>query len=442
MTTLLEQNKLIPCPKTPEESWKRTNPEIFFLPDSEVLNFQGQSALENKNKLSPWKVCFRSENISDNLQGLFSQKSQTELLQIKQQIEKILGQKSIEIIQRELNRLIIVDMTHGLANVYMSENLKSQIEFMSTPWNVQPIVENSPIAFALSSRLKASSPHKIVMSVSSRNHEIPLIMVLNHVNVNYSQSYANFHLCLKKNANAELIYIEGGSAFSMLRHQIELEEHASLNQLWLNNSHMQDAKSIYLERSVTLAENARFKDAQIFTPAANNMRLNSHIQYHGMKAESESGGVVFANKGKFDYEPVQEHLAPLCKSNLNLKMILDKKARASFQGLVIAQKNAQKCEAKQENKNILLSKQCRVDSEPRLEIYPHDIICKHGSATGEIDAKQLYYLQSRGFSFEQAQQLILKSFAQSVFNFLERDSEENSMQKIISSLCDLKCEVF
>ena len=311
----------------------------------------------------------------------------------------------------------------------MSDDIKSQLEFMSAPWDIKPISLNSPIAFALASRLKASSPHKITVTVSGRNTQTPLFVVLNHLNPNYSQSYCYFNLVLQKNTKAELVSIDGGSAFSMFRHQFDLEAQSSLTQFWLNDSHLENNKSLYIERIVTLAENAKFKDAQIFIPKG-NMRLNSRIQYNGVKSCSESGGVVLANEGKFDYEPVQEHFAPNSKSNLSLKMILDKKARASFQGLVIAQKEAQKCEAKQENKNILLSKQCRVDSEPRLEILPHDIICKHGSATGEIDAKQLYYLQSRGFSYAQSQQLILKSFAQSVFNFLDEDS---IMQKIVES---------
>jgi Fe-S cluster assembly protein SufD len=61
---------------------------------------------------------------------------------------------------------------------------------------------------------------------------------------------------------------------------------------------------------------------------------------------------------------------------------------------------------------------------------PNDVICKHGSATGEIDKKQLYYLQTRGFRLDQAQNLLLKSFAQSALGFLE---EESALQKIVES---------
>src|SRR6185312_4913005 len=102
-TTLLEQNKLSPCPKYPEESWKRTNPEIFFLPDIEVLNFHGQNALEAKNKLNPWKIVFQDfKNLEQALQ----------------QIERLLGKESLEALKQESKRLILIEVTHGIAHVY------------------------------------------------------------------------------------------------------------------------------------------------------------------------------------------------------------------------------------------------------------------------------------------------------------------------------------
>ncbi|MES2615108.1 MAG: SufD family Fe-S cluster assembly protein [Bdellovibrionota bacterium] len=415
MTSLLEQkNKLAVCPKFAEESWKRTNPEIFFLPDGEVLNFQGQNALEYKNKLCPWKVCFREFKSVDT---------------ILQQIEKIAGKNSVEILKQESARLVVINITSGLADVYMSDELKSHMEFMSAPWDVEPISNNSPIAFALASRLKASSPHKIQVTVSTRQNEIPLIVVLNQCNPTYSQSYSYLDFTFKANTKADLMFIEGGASFAMSRHALKLEEHAVVNEFWLNDASLENNKCLYLERIIHLSENAKLKDAQLFKPKA-NMKIISRIQYNGLRACSESGGVVLANEGKFDYEPIQEHLAAHSKSNLNLKIILNNKAKASFQGLIVAHKEAQKCEAKQENKNILLSKLARIDSEPRLEILPHDISCKHGSATAEIDVKQLYYLQCKGFSLEQATQIIINSFAQSAFAFLD---EESTHQKIVES---------
>lgn len=414
MTSLLDQhNKLVPCPTTHEESWKRTNPDIFFLPDDEVLNFQGQNAMEYKNKLTPWKVSFCDfKNISSVLNPL----------------EKTIGKEGLDALNQELNRLVVVDISHGQTQVYMNDNLKSNVEFMSTPWQGKPISKNSAIATALVSRLKASSPHKLQVTLSTKNHEVPLVVILNNCNPQFSQSYCVFHLIIKQNSKSDVIFIEGGAPFSLFRHHLELEENAKCNEFWLNTT-QNSIKSSYMERIVSLDQNAHFNDAQFFI-SQGNIKIQSRIVLKGQKAISQTGGVILANEGKLDMEPVQEHRASFSKSDLSLKIILNKKARISFQGLIQAQKEALKCEAKQENKNILLSKLARIDSEPRLEILPDDIVCKHGSATGEIDKNQLYYLQSRGFNQEEARQLILKSFAQSAYPILE---EGSSLQKILES---------
>ena len=292
---------------------------------------------------------------------------------------------------------------------------------MSAPWEPQPISPHSPIATALASRLKSSSPHKLTLTISTRDKEIPLVIVLNDLDPQFSQSYHNFQLILKKQSTAELIFAEGGSSFSLARHQISLEEQSQLSEFWLEDFSSDRNKTSYSERLVTLAQNAKFKDAQLFS-TKHKKRICSRIQLNGFKATSESGGAVLSKQGYFDYEPIQEHHASQTQSNLNLKMVLQDKARASFQGLIYAHKEAEKCVAKQENKNILLSEKSRVDCEPRLEIYPHDITCKHGSATAEIDVKQLYYLQSRGFSEQESRNIIVKSFAQSVYSFLNEES--------------------
>jgi Fe-S cluster assembly protein SufD len=93
------------------------------------------------------------------------------------------------------------------------------------------------------------------------------------------------------------------------------------------------------------------------------------------------------------------------------KMIASGRGRAVFQGLVVVHKEAPGTDAVQLNKNLVLSKRARIDSLPRLEILPNEVSCKHGSATGEIDARQIYYLGTRGLSEEQARALVLQGFA-------------------------------
>ena len=120
-------------------------------------------------------------------------------------------------------------------------------------------------------------------------------------------------------------------------------------------------------------------------------------------------------------------------------MILTGRAKSVFQGLVKIDKSAPKTLAFQNNKNLLLSKNARVDASPRLEILPNDVICKHGSATGELDSKQLYYIATRGFSIMEARKLIVKSFVAESLNNLESESfisilAESALDKALSKL--------
>ncbi|BBH52684.1 SufB/SufD family protein [Fluviispira sanaruensis] len=403
----LESKKLALCPKYPEESWRKTNPEIFFLPQDEVLNFQGHSVQEKLSTFLPWKISYR--NPKDTLVHLSSLKKQ-------------FGEACDAIFQKDLNRIILVEIGHGIVDVYSSDALKSTVEFLSAPFEVKSIAPNSDIGFALANRLKASAPHEIIMKLATQGNEKPLIIVTNHLNCNFSQIYSTFKLVLAKGSQAELIIAEGNSQFGVLRHTLVLEENAQLSQLWINIT-TDDAKNSnsLFEREVNLGENSKFIDAQIMAPHGIT-RVTSNIVFSGKRASANSSAAVIATHGNFDYEPIQEHKVPQGNSHLNIKMIVANRAKSVFQGLVIIDKEAPQTLAMQVNKNLLLSKNARIDASPRLEILPNDVMCKHGSATGEIDEKQLYYLSTRGFSTAEARKLIIKSFAQETLSLLESES--------------------
>ncbi|WP_158997217.1 SufB/SufD family protein [Pigmentibacter ruber] len=404
-----EGKKLSLCPTYPEESWRKTNPEIFFLPEDEVLNFEGNNTLENlQNHFLPWKVAFRSASLlTDKINDL----------------TLFLGTNSIETIKNELSRIVFVEIFNGKVEIYSADSLKSIIEYSSKPAEIESIAPNSDIGFALASRLKASSPHEFCISINNTScNEVPLLIVKNNTSPDFSQSYSAIKIEVDKRSKADLLLIDGRAQFNYHRHTLVIHEHGIVNQFWLQYSSIEMNKSVSLyERLVKLSENATLNDAQIFLPEGNS-RVTSNILFKGEKAQANSGGTVVSLKGKFDYEPIQHHKKPQCQSTLNLKMILASRARSVFQGLVKIDKNAGKTKAVQLNKNLLLSKQARVDASPRLEILPNDVVCKHGSATGEVDQKQLYYMATRGFSPAEAKKLIIHSFARETLNNLSEAS--------------------
>jgi Fe-S cluster assembly protein SufD len=109
-----------------------------------------------------------------------------------------------------------------------------------------------------------------------------------------------------------------------------------------------------------------------------------------------------------------EHKAAHCASHELYKGILDGKARAVFNGLIYVHPGAQKTDAKQSNRNLLLSKDAIANSNPQLEIFADDVRCTHGSTVGQLDDDAIFYLRSRGIGVEAARSLLTYAFASDV----------------------------
>ena len=114
-----------------------------------------------------------------------------------------------------------------------------------------------------------------------------------------------------------------------------------------------------------------------------------------------------------------DHAQPYTKSRLYYKGILDGKSKAVFGGTVLVRKDAQKTDAQQTDKNLLLSRQAEVDSKPSLLIYADDVQCSHGATAGHIDKDTLFYMQSRGLDRETASRILIHAFASQIIDTVE-----------------------
>ncbi|MFQ5882504.1 MAG: Fe-S cluster assembly protein SufD [Candidatus Methylomirabilales bacterium] len=106
-----------------------------------------------------------------------------------------------------------------------------------------------------------------------------------------------------------------------------------------------------------------------------------------------------------------EHASPHCDSRQFYQGILDGQSHGVFSGRIIVHKDAQKTDAKQTNKNLLLSEEAQIDTKPQLEIYADDVKCTHGATIGQIDEDAVFYLRSRGIAEDVARALLLFGFA-------------------------------
>jgi Fe-S cluster assembly protein SufD len=113
---------------------------------------------------------------------------------------------------------------------------------------------------------------------------------------------------------------------------------------------------------------------------------------------------------RYDFLTHQNHLAPHATSNLLYKSALLDRSRVSYQGTITVHPGAQKTDAYQKNRSLVLSPQARSDSSPQLEIKADDVRCSHGSTTSNVSAAELFYLRSRGISEQRARQLLVEGF--------------------------------
>ena len=131
----------------------------------------------------------------------------------------------------------------------------------------------------------------------------------------------------------------------------------------------------------------------------------------GRGAESNLNGVVLGNNDqRFNFNTIEDHIAPDTKSSIDFRVALKDEAQSIYHGNIQVSKSAQKTDAFQSNKNLLLGEKAHADSIPKLEILADDVKCSHGATVGPVDRKQIFYLMSRGLNESQAEELIVNGF--------------------------------
>jgi Fe-S cluster assembly protein SufD len=133
--------------------------------------------------------------------------------------------------------------------------------------------------------------------------------------------------------------------------------------------------------------------------------------FAGSGVEAFHRGFFFTDGTQhMDYKTVQDHLAPYSTSDLLIKGALRDRSRAVFTGVINVRKGSKRTDAYQENRNLLLSKRARSDSIPILEIDNDDVRCTHGSATGQVDPEELFYVMSHGLDKHAAARMLVEGF--------------------------------
>jgi len=147
------------------------------------------------------------------------------------------------------------------------------------------------------------------------------------------------------------------------------------------------------------------------------IRNLSHVTMNGSHSNSEVYGLYLMDRYQHvDNQVFINHAAPDCESRELFKGVLDDHASGVFNGHIKVHRDAQKTNAFQTNRNILLTDKASIDTKPFLEIYADDVKCSHGATIGQLDAEALFYIRSRGISESNAKILLMYAFAAEVIN--------------------------
>jgi Fe-S cluster assembly protein SufD len=177
--------------------------------------------------------------------------------------------------------------------------------------------------------------------------------------------------------------------------------------------------AVYLSTQRTLAQRDATLDTLNVSLGGSVSRVDLNARLLGPGANSDMLGLYFGTADQhFDYNTSQDHVAPNTSSDLLYKGALDDASRAVFRGIIRVHEGAQRTDAYQTNRNLLLSPRARADSLPNLEIEADDVKCSHGATVGQLDEDELFYLMSRGLPREKAERLAVLGFLGEVLSKL------------------------
>ena len=189
-----------------------------------------------------------------------------------------------------------------------------------------------------------------------------------------------------------------------------------------------------------LGRNSRY-DATTITFGAQLSRHDLHVTMDHEGAECWVDGLYLVTGSQHtDTHSVIDHRKPHCTSHQLYKGILDGKSRAVFNGKVFVRHDAQKTDAMQTNKNLLLSNEARVDTKPQLEILADDVKCAHGAAVGQIEEDELFYLEARGIHPDLARNLLTYGFAEEVIGKIKIDSIRKQLDEAVLNRLNARLE--
>lgn len=206
--------------------------------------------------------------------------------------------------------------------------------------------------------------------------------------------------------------LNGGSSFSNTVTEIVVNEGAKLNYIKIQEG---NASSVLVNTTQIQQNKNSLCNTFTYCLGGHIVRNDLNMVLTGQNCEAHLYGLYLTNQNEHcDNHTFVDHASPNCYSNELYKGIMGGKSNGVFNGKIMVREDAQKTNAFQSNKNILLSDEAKMNSKPQLEIFADDVKCSHGATTGQLDEEAIFYMQSRGIGKEEAKILLTQAFAMEV----------------------------
>jgi Fe-S cluster assembly protein SufD len=392
--------------------------KIAFMPDEEIVS--AIRTLEEKgipnNKHEDYKYC----NIESYLRREFKTLEQTFNIVSNEDIAPFKLDEAINIVvlngsyNEDLSEKIIVK---GITIKTLNEVDAKEKAFIASQANSS---NDALIA------LNAAFTNKGLYLQIDKANVIPMPIHIIYLNSNNASALVNSRNFIYAQANSEVTIVESfvnigtSKVFSNYVSEKLLEENAKLNCFTIQN---EGTLSYSVNTNqVKVSKHANYSNST-FTLSGELVRNNHNVELASSQCEAHLNGLFVTNGTQLvDNHTLIDHQMPHCESNELYKGIAKDKSIGVFNGKIFVRKDAQKTNAYQSSKNILLSDDATINTKPQLEIYADDVKCSHGTSTGKVDEEALFYLKARGIGDSSARKLLLQAFAQELIDKIEIES--------------------
>jgi Fe-S cluster assembly protein SufD len=261
------------------------------------------------------------------------------------------------------------------------------------------------------------------------------VYILHHWSDGSAQVMSNPRVVVRAGANSRCVVIEhfvganAGECFTNAVCDIEVAAGASVEHYRIQQ---ESARSFHIGHiNVRLQQDSRYASHDLAL-GATLARVNLSTILQGSGAHVALNGLVAPlGTQHLDVHTCIDHAAPHTTSDENYRGIAGDRGRGVFNGKVIVRPGAQKTDARQSSRNLLLTAGAEIDTKPELEIYANDVKCSHGATTGQLDAAALFYLRSRGLDEVAARTLLIRAFAESIVSTIGPPAVRSHIEQLL-----------